>query len=599
MSTAEKSLSNQNKHLKGGEFLIKHRKSNSDAIPEAFSEELLMMKETCLDFLVAEILPLERAIDKDPSLMPGLLKKAGELGLLGVDVPEDFGGFGMGVTEAMLVAEGLGGGSSFAVAHSAHSGIGTMPIAIYGDQVQKEKYLSGLCTGDLLGAYCLTEPDSGSDANAAKTKAVISDDGKNYRITGQKMWITNGGFADLFIVFARIEDDKYLTAFIVESNQEGITINEEEKKLGIKGSSTVQIFFNEVEVPVENILGGRNNGFKIALNVLNIGRIKLAAAVMGGSKRSFKMALDYSRERRQFKKEIFEFGAIKQKLGIMASKIYGCESALYRATAQIDALREKLIEEGSKKDQAKLKAAEEYAIECAILKVIGSEVVDYVVDENVQIHGGMGYSADALAEKAYRDARINRIFEGTNEINRMLMVDMLLKKTMKGELDLMASAMDVMKDLTESPSIANDFTGPLSQERNTVENLKKVVLMISATAVQKFMMTLKEEQEILMCAADAMIAIYTAESCVMRTEYNIEQNHPDADVQKHMCKVALSEAVDIVNKASKEAIFSIESDDQTDLLLKGLSRFTRQIPFNIKESRRKIANHFAEKGGYA
>ena len=430
------------KAIKGGEFLIRETAPEEIFIPEEWNEEQRMIAQTCHDFIEAEVYPRLDEIDsqKDPELMPRLLDKAGELGLLGTSVPESLGGFGMNFNTTMLVSEVTGKGHSFAVALSAHTGIGTLPILYYGNEAQKQKYVTKLATGEWKAAYCLTEPDSGSDANSGKTKATLSEDGKHYLINGQKMWITNGGFADVFIVFAKIDNDKNLTAFIVEKSFGGITMNEEEKKMGIKGSSTRQIFFNDCPVPVENMLSERENGFKIAVNILNVGRIKLGAAAIGGAKAAATAAVKYANERKQFGKSLTEFGAIKHKLAEMAVKIYASEGAHYRAGQNIDDAYDAFVADGMEPGKARLKSLEEFAIECAILKVHGSEVLDYVVDEAVQVGGGMGFSADGPFDRAYRDARINRIFEGTNEINRMLTIDMLLKRAMKGHLDIMGPA---------------------------------------------------------------------------------------------------------------------------------------------------------------
>ena len=481
--------------IKGGEFLIKETTAAQVFIPEEFTEEQLMIADTCREFLEREIWPRLDEIDKakSPELISSLMDKAGELGLLGTSVPEEYGGFGTNFNTSMLVAEVTGAGHSFSVALSAHTGIGTLPIVYYGNEEQKSKYLPKLASGEWKAAYCLTEPDSGSDANSGKTKATLTEDGKYYVLNGQKMWITNGGFADIYIVFAKIEDesgkpDKNLSAFIVERTYEGITMNEPEHKMGIKGSDTRQIFFNDVKVPVENLLSDRGNGFKIAVNILNIGRIKLGIAAVGGSKEVINNAVNYANERKQFETPIAQFGAIKHKLAEMAVKVYASETASYRAGQNIDDLIEDLKSQGMDDSQAKLTALEQFAIECAIMKVHGSEVLDYVVDEGVQVYGGMGYSADAPMDRAYRDARINRIFEGTNEINRMLVVDMLLKRAMKGELDLMGPAMAVAKEIMSIPDFgADEEEGLFVAEKKVIRNLKKAALMVAGAAVQKFM----------------------------------------------------------------------------------------------------------------
>jgi alkylation response protein AidB-like acyl-CoA dehydrogenase len=588
--------------LKGGEFLIKETTADQVFVREEFNEEQQMIADTCRDFLRTEVHPILYEIDhaKSPDLISSLMDKAGELGLLGTAVPEAYGGFGMNFNTSMLVAEVLGAGYSFSVAQSAHTGIGTLPILYYGNEEQKQKYLPNLASGVWKAAYCLTEPDSGSDANSGKTKAELTADGKFYKINGQKMWITNGGFADIFIVFAKIEEDKNLTAFIVEKTFGGITMNEPEHKMGIKGSDTRQIFFNDCMVPAENMLSDRGNGFKIAVNILNVGRIKLGIAAIGGSKGVLNHAINYANERKQFGISIGRFGAIKHKLGQMAIKLWASESACYRAGQNIDDLIETFIAEGMTDAQAKLKALEQYAIECAILKVHGSEALDLVTDEGVQIYGGMGYSADAPMDRAYRDSRINRIFEGTNEINRLLILDMYLKRAMKGELDLLGPATAVGKEILSIPDFSlSDEDEVFASEKKVLKNLKKAALMIAGAAVQKFMMKLSHEQEILMNVADMIIEIYVAESALLRAEKLIAQKGEAAvALQKEMAIVNLHDAVAICQIAGREAIQAFAEGDELRVMLMGLKRFTKIDPLNTKESRRKVADTILSENKY-
>lgn len=588
--------------IKGGEFLIKETEASQVFIPEEFTEEQQMIAATCREFLEREIWPRLNEIDnaKSPELISSLMDKAGELGILGTSVPEEYGGFGTNFNTSMLVAEVTGAGHSFSVALSAHTGIGTLPIVYYGNEDQKSKYLPKLASGEWKAAYCLTEPDSGSDANSGKTKATLTEDGKHYVLDGQKMWITNGGFADVYIVFAKIDADKNLSAFIVERGYEGITMNEPEHKMGIKGSDTRQIFFNDTKVPVENLLSERENGFKIAVNILNIGRIKLGIAAVGGSKEVINNAVRYANERKQFKTAISQFGAIKHKLAEMALKIYASETASYRAGQNIDDLIEDLKSQGMDDAKAKLKALEQFSIECAIMKVHGSEALDYVVDEGVQIYGGMGYSADAPMDRAYRDARINRIFEGTNEINRMLVVDMLLKRAMKGELDLMGPAMAVAKEIMSIPDFSSDEEeGIFIAEKKVLRNLKKAALMVAGAAVQKFMLTLSNEQEILMNVADMAIEIYVAESVLLRVEKLIGLKGEEAvALQKQMALVYLHEAVEKVNSAGRAAVTSFAEGDELRGMLMGMKRFTKIEPLNLKDARRQIADAMIAENKY-
>ncbi len=591
-----------NKAIKGGEFLIKDTAAEQVFIPEEFTEEQRMVAQTCQDFLEKEIFPRLEELDtaKDPSLMSSMMDKAGELGLLGTSIPESYGGFGMNFNTSMLVTEVIGGGHSFAVALSAHTGIGTLPILYYGNDEQKSKYLPKLATGEWKAAYCLTEPDSGSDANSGKTKAALTADGKYYVLNGQKMWITNGGFADIFIVFAKIESDKNLTAFIVEKEFGGITMNAPEHKMGIKGSDTRQVFFNDCKVPVENLLSSRENGFKIAVNILNIGRIKLAGAGIGASKATLSHAINYSNERKQFGVSISSFGAIKYKLGEMATRIYASESAVYRLGQDIDDAIGSFIEAGMSEAEAKLKGVEQFAIECAIMKVHGSEVLDYTVDEGVQVYGGMGYSADAPMDRAYRDSRINRIFEGTNEINRLLSVDMILKRAMKGELDLMGPAMAVGKEIMSIPEFGEEEEGLFVAEKKYIRNMKKAALMIAGAAVQKFMMKLSEEQEIIMNIADILIETYVCESVLLRTEKLIGiRGEAACAIRIDMAKLYINDAIERVHVAGKNAINSFAEGDEQRVMLMGLKRFTKLTPINTKETRRRIAEHLIVENKYS
>ena len=592
----------EKKAIKGGEFLIRETEAHEIFTPEEFTEEQRMVAQTCWDFLETEVYPHLDEIDsmKNPDIMPGLMDKAGELGLLGTSVPEALGGFGMDFNTTMLVAEVIGAGHSFAVALSAHTGIGTLPILYYGNEDQKKKYVPKLATGEYKAAYCLTEPDSGSDANSGKTKAVLSEDGKHYLITGQKMWITNGGFADIFVVFAKIEDDKNLTAFIVEKDFGGITMNEEEKKMGIKGSSTRQVFFNDCKVPVENMLSDREAGFKIAVNILNVGRIKLGIAAVGASKMIGNKATEYANERKQFGISISNFGAIKHKLATMAVKTFVSESAHYRASQNIDDAYNAFVAEGVAPGEARLKALYEFAIECAILKVHGSEVLDYCADEGVQIYGGMGFSAEGPMDRAYRDARINRIFEGTNEINRMLCIDMLLKRAMKGELDLMGPAMAVQQELMSIPDFGGDEDDSLfAKEKKLLRNLKKAGLMVSGAAVQKYMDKLASEQEVLMNLADMLIEGYAAESTVLRVEKMVAAKGEEAcALEIDMMRIYLNEATEKCVLAAKEAIYAISEGDTQRMMLMGLKRFTKTEPMNLKDARRRVADHMIKENKY-
>ena len=590
----------KNKSIRGGEFIIRETSFEDIFIPEEFDEEQLMIKKTCEDFLEAEVFPnLDRIDSQEEGLMPALMDKAGQLGLLAVSIPEEYGGFGKNFNTSMLVADCVGPGHSFAVALSAHTGIGTLPILYYGNREQKDKYIPKLATGEWKAAYCLTEPNSGSDANSGRTKAKLNAEGTHYLINGQKMWITNGGFADVFIVFAKIDDDKNLSAFIVEKNFGGITMNPEEHKMGIKGSSTRQVFFNDCPVPVENMLSERENGFKIAVNILNIGRIKLGVAAIGSSRRVLTQSIIYANERIQFGLPISKFGAIRYKLAEMATRNYAIESAAYRAGQNIDDAYDALVAEGMDPAKAKLKSTEQFAVECAILKVWGSEMLDYIVDEGVQIYGGMGYSAEAPMDRAYRDSRINRIFEGTNEINRLLIVDMLLKRAMKGELDLMTPAQAVAGELMSIPDFGEEDNTLFAPEKKILANLKKAGLMIAGSAVQKLMMTLAKEQEILTNIADIIGYVYVAESTILRTEKLVKLRGEEAcKGQLDMMRIYLQTALDRVALAGKEALNSFAEGDELKMMLVGLRRFTKAEPFNIKDARQRVAKQLIEANRY-
>lgn len=590
--------------LRGGQFLVKETKCEDVFTLEDLSEEQRMMRDSTKEFVDRELWAhWERFEKKDYKYTEECMRKAGELGLLSVAVPEAYGGLGMGFVSTMLVCDYISGATgSFSTAFGAHTGIGTMPITLYGTEEQKQKYVPRLASGEWFGAYCLTEPGAGSDANSGKTKAVLSKDGKHYAISGQKMWISNAGFCNMFIVFARIEDDKYITGFIVENDpKNGISMGEEEKKLGIHSSSTRQVFFSDTKVPVENMLSERGNGFKIAMNALNIGRIKLAAACLEAQRRIIGEAVNYANERKQFKTAIINFGAIKGKIADMATNTYAGESASYRAAKNIEdriALREAA---GNSHQEAELKGVEEYAIECSILKVAVSEDVQSTTDEGLQIFGGMGFSADAPMEKAWRDARIARIYEGTNEINRMLAVGMLVKKAMKGHVNLLGPATKVGEELMGIPSFdAPDFSELFAEEKDLVARLKKVFLMVAGSAVQKFGPELENHQLLMMSAADILIEVYMAESTILRTEKNAKRFGEEAQAtQIAMAKLYLYTAVETAITKGKEAIISFTEGDEQRMMLMGLKRFTKYTNNpNVVALRTQIADKVAADNGY-
>jgi alkylation response protein AidB-like acyl-CoA dehydrogenase len=585
--------------LKGAEWLVKESSPFETFIPEDFNEEQQMVKDMCNAFLDAEVIPIIDRIDKlEPGLMPSLIQKAGEHGLLGAAVPEEYGGLGKDFITATLVNEGLGGGFSFSVAVSAHTGIGTLPILYFGTPEQKKKYIPKLASGEWKGSYGLTEPNSGSDALGAKTTATLSADGKYYLLNGQKCWITNGGFADIYTVFAKIDGDKFST-FIIERGFEGFTRGPEEHKMGIKGSSTVQLYFQDCKVPVGNLLGEIGKGHIIAFNILNIGRLKLCAAALGGAKRAATTSIQYAKTREQFKTPIANFGAIKNKLAEMAIRLWTTESALYRTSKWIDDKELGLAAAGKPFNEAVLGAAEEYAIECAILKVAGSEMLDFVVDEGVQIHGGNGFSDEYIISKAYRDSRINRIYEGTNEINRLLTVDMVLKRAMKGRLDIMGPAMAVSRELMSIPDFGNGEDTPFAKEKKTIQNFKKAILMTAGAAVQKLMTRLENEQEILMHIADMAIDTFLAESALLRAWKLTDQRGAAATAfELDIMRTNLYDAADRINKAGKDAINAFADGDEQRMMLLGLKRFTKVEPFNSKEARRRIADKLISDNKY-
>jgi len=582
--------------IQGGGFLIQASTPDQTFIPEDYNEEQHMIIDMCSEFLDKEVLPHLVEIDaQKPGLMTSLLEKAGELGLLGAAFPEQYGGLGKDFVTATLINECLGGGHSFAVAMAAHNGIGSLPILYFGTDAQKEKFIPKLATGEMKGAYALTEPGSGSDALAAKTTAKLTEDGKSYILNGQKIWITNAGFADVFTVFAKLDGDKF-SAFIVEKGTPGLSYGEEEHKMGIKGSSTRQLFFENCIIPKDNLLGEIGKGHIIAFNILNIGRLKLCAATTGASKLAIKTSVEYAKTREQFKTPLAKFGAIQHKLAEMVIKTFAAETSLFRTSQWIEQKKHALIDEG-KQDSALLGAAEEYAIECAMLKVLGSECIDYVVDEGVQIHGGNGFSDEYNISRGYRDSRINRIFEGTNEINRLLTMDVYLKRAMKGRINIMGPAMAVQKELMSIPDFGTDDT-PFAAEQKVIANFKKAILMCAGAAAQKLMMQLEHEQEILMYLADMVIDTFQAESVLLRAMKMKNMGHANAELAVDVARTFIYDAADRINQAGKNAVNSFAEGDEQRMMLLGVKRFTKSESYNAKDARRRIAAKLIEEGKY-
>lgn len=592
-------MSSNENVLKGAEFLVKDSGWNDTFIPEEFNEEQIMIKQMVRDFCEAHIYPNYKKIEKqENNISKSLLAIAGEQGLLSSHIPEEYGGMPLETNTNTLITEEIGRSGSFSVSIAAHTGIGMLPIFYYGNEEQKKKYLPGLCSGELVVSYCLTEPGSGSDALAARTKAILSEDGKHYLISGQKMWITNAGFADVFIVFAKVDGDKF-TSFLVERDREGLSLGAEEDKMGIKGSSTRQVFFENVKVPVENILGEIGKGHLVAFNVLNIGRFKLGVMALGGAKWNADSAIKYANDRQQFGVPISSFGAIQFKLAEQAIQIFASESALYRTSHLLQEKTKSMLSSGISYASAQLETAEEYAVECAMLKVIGSEMLDYVVDETVQIHGGNGFSEEFSAARAYRDARINRIFEGTNEINRLLSFSMTMRRAMKGEIDLTGPAWAVQKELASMPS--NEKTaGTWGAEVDALKNMKKIGLMVAGAAAKYQMdgsIDLKNEQEIVSNIADIMMDIFVAESVLLRVQ-KMESLGLNIDLQAKMMKVYFNDSIFRISKNANDALCSFTDGDALKMMQNGVKRFSKYENINVKELRRAIAAKLISENQY-
>ncbi|MEA1887406.1 MAG: acyl-CoA dehydrogenase family protein [Bacteroidota bacterium] len=583
--------------LKSGEFLVRDTDPQDIFIPEEFDEEQNMIAQTCKDFIEAEVYPRLDDLDKgDRELMKELIKKSADLGLAGIAVNEEYGGFGQSFVTQMLTAETIGAAYSFSVAFMAHSGIGTLPILYYGNEEQRQRYVSKLVTGELIGTYCLTEPGAGSDANAGKTNAIPSEDGSHYILNGQKMWATNAGFADVQTIFAKIENDRVLSAFIVDANSEGVVVGPDEHKMGIKGSSTTQIYLNDVKVPADNLLGKRGEGFRIALNILHMGRIKLGASVLGAAKKAITDSVQYANERKQFRTLIANFGAIKYKLAEMVIKTFATESAVYRVSQDVDKLIEQYKSEGREKGRAAIDAISHYAVEAAILKVYGSEMLDYVVDEAVQIHGGMGYSAEMNVERGYRDSRINRIFEGTNEINRILLVDTAMKRAMKGDYDLFDIAEKLTEDLSGIEIYKEDGDDDcFTVKTGYIRNMKKIALLLVNAATKTFERKLVHEQEVLNDISDIIMEIYVAESLALRVK-KIENIKNEPGIYRDILDVYVYDSVHKTRKWAYDAAYSI--DENNNEMTKAISELSACAGLNVKEARRRIADKLIEDNTY-
>ncbi len=588
------------KNLKSGEFLIKETNSADVFIPEEYNEEQMMIAQTIKDFIETEVYPIADELDKgDRELMAQTVRKAGELGLMGIAIPEEYGGFEQSFVTQMLAAENIGAGYSFSVAFMASTGIGTLPIMYYGNEEQRQKYVTKLASGEFIGAYCLTEPNAGSDANSGKSNAILSEDGKHYILNGQKMWITNAGFANTHVVFAKIAKDRVLSAFIVEHDMEGVVIGPDEHKMGIKGSSTAQIYYNDVKVPVENLIGRGGMGFRIALNILHMGRVKLGANVIGASKKSTSDSIKYANERKQFGVLIASFGAIKHKIAEQAIRTFALESSIYRVSSDIDDMMTELKASGMDKGLASVDAIGHYAVEAALLKVYGSEVLDFVVDEAVQIHGGMGYSAEMGTDKSYRDSRINRIFEGTNEINRLLLVETAIKRGMKGDFDMKGVAEDLYLKMDNCRENKIDGESFFDQKLRYIRNFKKAALILIHTVSEKFGKTMLHEQEVINNISDIMIQVYTAESLALRikklADNNLKQN---LDIYKDMLAVFVFDAAAIVSKNAMDAVYSMEEGEMADKMYKAMKELACVEGVNVKDARRRVADYLLEENDY-